>query len=86
MEWPAIKFKLLGTVTLGAVAIASYCLMNNSIINQSESSMFLASRSNLKSEKEAAFIKFIAEYGKVYASTNEVTSRFKIFSENYDKI
>ena len=36
--------------------------------------------------KQAAFAQFIAEYGRSYASKETAEQRFKIFSQNYDKI
>jgi Cathepsin propeptide inhibitor domain (I29) len=37
-------------------------------------------------DKEQAFLHFLARYGKTYASKSVVSSRFDIFSRNYDRI
>ena len=42
--------------------------------------------SNSPTEVEQAFIKFIAKYGRAYASKEELPKRFEIFSKNYNMI
>lgn len=37
-------------------------------------------------EKEAAFINFLARYGKTYASKGDMAGRFEVFSQNYDAV
>lgn len=38
------------------------------------------------SPKQLAFMQFLAQYGKTYATKSDMTSRFSIFSENYDRM
>lgn len=38
------------------------------------------------SSKQEAFMNFLAKYGRSYASKHDMTSKFTVFSENYDKI
>jgi len=41
---------------------------------------------NDSKEIEAEFIKFIAKYGRSYASKDQMSQRFEVFKQNYEVI
>lgn len=73
------KFLIVGTVALTAAVIASLCLYQNSGATSSINFNMADA-----SEKEQAFMHFIAKYGKTYASRSDINTRFQVFSQNYD--
>jgi hypothetical protein len=40
----------------------------------------------MNSEKQVAFMHFLAKYGKTYGTKSDVNSRFAVFSDNFDRI
>ena len=72
---------IAGTVALTAAVVASLCLYQG--YNPTPIAFYGASAS---SEKQIAFLQFLAKYGKTYASKSDMNSRFDIFSKNLDLI
>jgi C1A family cysteine protease len=72
------KMVIAGTVALTAVAVAALCLGQH----RAEEIRFYGEIS----EKQAAFMQFIAKYGKTYAAKSDMGSRFQTFSANYDRV
>lgn len=76
-----LKLVLAGTIALTAAAIGIMCLQKGS---SSEEIRFYGDSQH--SEKQAAFMQFLAKYGKTYATKSDLSSRFQIFSENFDRV
>ena len=72
---------IAGTVALTAVSIATICMYQSKFDN---GMVFYGEAAH--SEKQQAFLQFLAKYGKTYATKSDMTSRFQTFSENYDHI
>ena len=72
-----MKLKL--ATILAAVASATALLIFYTE-NQNQRGIFLAENKDI----EAAFIQFIAKFGKSYASKEEVAKRFKNFVKTYE--
>lgn len=68
-------------VTVGTVAVA--CLIASLMPAQYPGVSFLSAQ---QSDVEKAFIQYIAQHGRSYASKEEYPQRFEIFSANYKKV
>ena len=73
------KLVLVGTVALTATVLATLFLTQ-----QPSSSITLFGAQ--MTEKEQAFLQFLARYGKTYASKGDVGKRFEVFSQNYEAV
>lgn len=76
-----MKSKTLVIVGTVAVSVAALAFFSHTPI--APASNFLQGAS---SEVEEAFIQYLAEYGKSYASKDAIPRRFEIFSRNYEMI
>ena len=66
-----LKLVLAGTIALSALAIATICLQSSYSSNEVR---FYGD--NVHSEKQVAFMQFLAKYGKTYATKSDLGSRF----------
>ena len=66
---------MAGTVALTAAVIASLCVYQN--YNPTPIAFY---GTTANSEKQVAFLQFLAKYGKTYATKSDMNSRFEIFS------
>ena len=73
-------FIVASIAAIGAIAALMMCGSNE---NASDVKFF---GDSLYSEKQQAFMSFLATYGRSYASKDDVNHRFDTFSANYDKI
>lgn len=76
----SFKLVIVGTVALTAVAIAALWHSSTSVPQQGIA--FFGEHS----DKEIAFMQFLAKYGKTYATKNDLSSRYAVFAEHYDRV
>ena len=80
-QLPISKRKLLLVGTLASLSVAA-ALLVLSTSTRNPVTFF----EHADSEKQLAFMQFLARYGKTYATKSDVNSRFDVFSRNYDLI
>ena len=82
-----MKTKLTILTTISVAAAVAY-LYTTLPLNGSEnqSTLFLGIDDPLENEVKNAFVKYVAKWGKSYATHDSHNSKYKVFKSNYLKV